>query len=61
MVHHKYLDSLVGYCLEPKHQILVYEFAKEGDLRKRLKGTQYGIEELVFRKRKWGWSSFASF
>ncbi|KAH8966222.1 hypothetical protein BDL97_03G013500 [Sphagnum fallax] len=36
MVHHKYLVSLVGYCLDRKHLMLVYEYVSGGDLRKRL-------------------------
>ncbi|KAH9567025.1 hypothetical protein CY35_03G007900 [Sphagnum magellanicum] len=39
MVHHKYLVSLVGYCLARKHLMLVYEYVSGGDLRKRLHGN----------------------
>jgi serine/threonine protein kinase len=39
MVHHKYLVSLVGYCLDRKHLMLVYEYVSGGDLRKRLHGN----------------------
>lgn len=38
-VHHKNLVSLVGYCLEGKNQMLVYEFLHRGTVREHLYGT----------------------
>jgi serine/threonine protein kinase len=39
MVHHKYLVSLIGYCLAPNNYMLVYEYMSGGDLRNRLHGN----------------------
>ncbi|KAI5333992.1 PREDICTED: probable leucine-rich repeat [Prunus dulcis] len=37
-VHHKNLVSLVGFCLEQDEQMLVYEYAPNGNLRDSLSG-----------------------
>jgi serine/threonine protein kinase len=37
-VHHKNLVSLLGYCQEDSHQILVYEFVQKGTVREHLYG-----------------------
>ncbi|KAH8943567.1 hypothetical protein BDL97_13G058800 [Sphagnum fallax] len=41
VVHHKYVVSLVGYCLARKHLMLVYEYVSGGDLRSRLHGNDH--------------------
>jgi len=44
-VHHKNLVSLVGYCLEGKNQMLVYEFLHRGTVREHLYGSPLAIQE----------------
>lgn len=39
-VHHKNLVSLVGFCLEQDEQMLVYEYAPNGNLRDSLSGIR---------------------
>ncbi|KAH8966210.1 hypothetical protein BDL97_03G012900 [Sphagnum fallax] len=51
MVHHKYLVSLVGYCLDRKHLMLVYEYVSGGDLRKRLHGDGVSRRPLSWKQR----------
>ncbi|CAM6028578.1 unnamed protein product [Sphagnum balticum] len=51
MVHHKYLVSLVGYCLDRKHLMLVYEYVSGGDLRKRLHGDGVIRRPLSWKQR----------
>ncbi|KAH8966149.1 hypothetical protein BDL97_03G009000 [Sphagnum fallax] len=51
MVHHKYLVSLVGYCLDRKHLMLVYEYVSGGDLRKRLHGDGVFRRPLSWKQR----------
>ncbi|CAM6082277.1 unnamed protein product [Calypogeia fissa] len=44
-VHHRNLVSLVGYCDDPDHQILIYSYMSEGTLRQHLYGeSQIGIQ-----------------
>ncbi|CAM6048165.1 unnamed protein product [Sphagnum compactum] len=51
MVHHKYLVSLVGYCLDRKHLMLVYDYVSGGDLRKRLHGDGVSRKPLSWKQR----------
>ncbi|CAK9219551.1 unnamed protein product [Sphagnum troendelagicum] len=51
MVHHKYLVSLVGYCLNQKHLMLVYEYMSGGDSRKRLHGDGVSRRPLSWKQR----------
>ncbi|CAM6028576.1 unnamed protein product [Sphagnum balticum] len=51
MVHHKYLVSLVGYCLDRKHLMLVYEYMSGGDLRRRLHGDGVSRRTLSWKQR----------
>ncbi|CAK9189576.1 unnamed protein product [Sphagnum troendelagicum] len=51
MVHHKYLVSLVGYCLARKHLMLVYEYVSGGDLRSKLHGDGVSGRPLSWRQR----------
>ncbi|KAJ7519381.1 hypothetical protein O6H91_20G035900 [Diphasiastrum complanatum] len=51
VVHHKNLVSLVGYCLAPKDQILVYEYMSGGDLRGRLQGERAAENPLSWKQR----------
>ncbi|CAK9220490.1 unnamed protein product [Sphagnum troendelagicum] len=51
MVHHKYLVSLVGYCLDKKKLMLVYEYVSGGDLRKRLHGDGVSRRPLSWKQR----------
>lgn len=44
-VHHKNLVSLVGYCLENKNQMLVYEFLHKGTIREHLYGSPLAHKE----------------
>ncbi|XP_043817605.1 putative leucine-rich repeat receptor-like serine/threonine-protein kinase At2g04300 isoform X1 [Manihot esculenta] len=37
-VHHKNLTTLVGYCEEPSHMVLIYEYMANGDLKHHLSG-----------------------
>lgn len=37
-VHHKNVVNLVGFCFERGEQILIYEFARNGNLRDSLSG-----------------------
>lgn len=51
-VHHKYLVSLVGYCLARKHRyMLVYEHMGGGDLRRRLQGNVAARNPLNWTER----------
>jgi hypothetical protein len=49
MVHHKYLVSLIGYCLAPNNYMLVYEYMSGGDLRNRLHGN-YNLKIVNLKK-----------
>ncbi|KAH8948845.1 hypothetical protein BDL97_11G116400 [Sphagnum fallax] len=51
MVHHKYLVSLIGYCLAPNNYMLVYEYMSGGDLRNRLHGESTMEKPLTWRQR----------
>lgn len=51
MVHHKYLVSLIGYCLAPNNYMLVYEYMSGGDLRNRLHGENAMEKPLTWRQR----------
>eukprot|EP00246_Nothoceros_aenigmaticus_P017439 TRINITY_DN849_c0_g1_i1.p1 TRINITY_DN849_c0_g1~~TRINITY_DN849_c0_g1_i1.p1 ORF type:complete len:644 (-),score=101.46 TRINITY_DN849_c0_g1_i1:859-2790(-) len=51
VVHHKYLVSLVGYCLAWKKQILVYEYVSGGDLQERLHGDSSLDKPLAWKER----------
>ncbi|CAK9871250.1 unnamed protein product [Sphagnum jensenii] len=51
MVHHKYLVSLIGYCLAPNNYMLVYEYMSGGDLRNRLHGESAMEKPLTWRQR----------
>lgn len=37
-VHHGNVVSLVGYCKDPKHLALIYEYMPNGNVRQRLSG-----------------------
>jgi hypothetical protein len=37
-IHHRNLVTLVGYCDEGSHQMLVYEFLHKGNLQEHLYG-----------------------
>ncbi|XP_057982150.1 G-type lectin S-receptor-like serine/threonine-protein kinase SD3-1 [Malania oleifera] len=49
-IHHKNLLRLEGYCCEPGHRYLVYEFAKNDSLDKHLKDSKLS-QSLNWRKR----------
>ncbi|KAH8973094.1 hypothetical protein BDL97_01G026900 [Sphagnum fallax] len=51
MVHHKYVVSLVGYCLAQKNLMLVYEYVSGGDLRSRLHGVRANRKPLSWKQR----------
>ena len=38
-VHHKNLVSLVGFCFDQGEQMLIYEYAPNGNLKDGLSGT----------------------
>ncbi|KAL3695213.1 hypothetical protein R1sor_009289 [Riccia sorocarpa] len=46
-VHHQHLVSLLGYCLDPVNQVLVYEFMRNGTLRSYLQRSQVGQPSLM--------------
>ncbi|XP_078442895.1 putative LRR receptor-like serine/threonine-protein kinase At1g05700 [Wolffia australiana] len=50
-VHHKNLVCLLGYCDEPKHLSLVYEYMDNGNLREHLSGEISGCSLLNWRQR----------
>ncbi|KAH8973090.1 hypothetical protein BDL97_01G026700 [Sphagnum fallax] len=51
VVHHKYVVSLVGYCLARKNLMLVYEYVSGGDLRSRLHGVRANRKPLSWKQR----------
>ncbi|CAM6021284.1 unnamed protein product [Sphagnum balticum] len=51
VVHHKYVVSLVGYCLAQKNLMLVYEYVSGGDLRSRLHGVGVSRKPLSWKQR----------
>ncbi|XP_057862715.1 putative leucine-rich repeat receptor-like protein kinase At2g19210 [Cryptomeria japonica] len=50
-VHHKNLVSLLGYCCEGAHRILIYEFMPSGSLHQHLHGTSSSKRCLNWEKR----------
>lgn len=50
-VHHQNLVTLEGFCQEPKHQILVYEYLPEGALTDHLYGAKGKRNPLDWKKR----------
>ncbi|BBN09868.1 hypothetical protein MPTK1_4g23380 [Marchantia polymorpha subsp. ruderalis] len=46
-VHHRHLVSLLGYCLDPTNQVLVYEFMRNGTLRNHLQRGCVGKQPLL--------------
>ncbi|CAM6045680.1 unnamed protein product [Sphagnum compactum] len=51
VVHHKYVVSLVGYCLARKRLMLVYEYVSGGDLQSRLHGVRANRKPLSWKQR----------
>ncbi|KAJ1289380.1 hypothetical protein BS78_02G159700 [Paspalum vaginatum] len=50
-VHHKNLVSLIGYCWEKDHLVLVYEYMSRGNLFNHLRGKNGTAEGLNWRTR----------
>ncbi|GLJ22275.1 hypothetical protein SUGI_0419180 [Cryptomeria japonica] len=50
-VHHKNLVSLLGYCCEGPHRILIYEFMPRGSLHRLLHGTSSSKQCLDWGRR----------
>eukprot|EP01018_Ginkgo_biloba_P026560 Gb_17959 [translate_table: standard] len=50
-VHHKNLVSLVGYCTEGEHRILIYEYMHKGNLRDLLYGVNASSHRLKWTTR----------
>ncbi|KAM0879086.1 hypothetical protein ACQ4PT_034429 [Festuca glaucescens] len=50
-IHHKNLDSLVGYCKDGKYLALVYEHMSEGNLDDKLRGRGCNVVFLTWRQR----------
>lgn len=52
MIHHVHLVSLLGYCAEGSHQLLVYEFVEKGTLDRALfRGDNLQLPVLDWRTR----------
>ncbi|KAF8011541.1 hypothetical protein BT93_J1981 [Corymbia citriodora subsp. variegata] len=55
IVHHKNLVSLLGYCGDPKHMALIYEYMANGNLRQHLSGRMHPTKDhpkvLTWSKR----------
>lgn len=49
-IYHKHLVKLEGYCCDPGHRYLVYEFVKNGSLEACLKNPKL-CKRLTWRKR----------
>ncbi|KAK2653228.1 hypothetical protein Ddye_013084 [Dipteronia dyeriana] len=49
-IHHKNLVKLEGYCCESRHRYLVYEFAKNGSVKKYMEDSKL-CKKLTWRKR----------
>lgn len=50
-VHHQNLVSLIGFCLEAKQQILIYEYLAGGTFTDHLYGDKAKRKRLVWKKR----------
>ncbi|XP_058091792.1 proline-rich receptor-like protein kinase PERK13 [Magnolia sinica] len=48
-VHHRYLVSLVGYCIAENHRLLVYEFVPNGTLEDHLHGKGSAVMDWAKR------------
>ncbi|KAJ7533339.1 hypothetical protein O6H91_13G043900 [Diphasiastrum complanatum] len=48
--HHRHVVSLLGFCIEPGNQMLVYEYLSGGTLEEHLHGTE-SIRPLDWRTR----------
>ncbi|KAL2632430.1 hypothetical protein R1flu_017116 [Riccia fluitans] len=46
-IHHQNLVSLLGHCLDPINQVLVYEYMRNGTLRSYLQRSQVGQPSLM--------------
>nr|DAD30135.1 TPA_asm: hypothetical protein HUJ06_031603 [Nelumbo nucifera] len=49
--HHRNLVPLKGFCFEPKHRILIYEYIPNGSLDKWLLNTKGGRSQLNWHQR----------
>ncbi|KAI4314329.1 hypothetical protein L6164_027249 [Bauhinia variegata] len=50
-VHHKHLVSLVGYCIEKKQRILIYEFVPNKTLNHHLHGSEMTVLDWAERQK----------
>lgn len=52
-VHHKNLTTLVGYCEEPSHMVLIYEYMANGDLKHHLSGSFLFVLHIFVKILAW--------
>ncbi|XP_042429733.1 putative leucine-rich repeat receptor-like serine/threonine-protein kinase At2g19230 isoform X2 [Zingiber officinale] len=50
-VHHRYLVSMVGYCIDGDYLALVIEYMPQGTLLEHLRGKRVGTRTLSWRQR----------
>lgn len=49
--HHRNLVSVKGFCFEPRHKILLYEYVPNGSLDKWLSNFKHEQQEQILHKR----------